>query len=212
MTDIEKRFEEVKKSNTFKNILNKFDLSNKSVLDIGCSYGEFLTHFGNESVGLTISHDEVEYGESKGLDIRYTNIENFDIKLDKKFDVIFANNIFEHLYSPHQFLIRIKKYLKDDGILILGVPVFPKIVSLLRLSKFRGSLAVSHINFFTKNTLKETVLRAGWEVSGIRSFHVENRILDRVLSIIAPHFYVVAVPKKGFEYNEKRLKELEGYN
>lgn len=211
MTNIEKRFNRIANSKTFKNILNRFDLDNKSVLDIGCSYGEFLCHFGEKSVGLTISNDEVEYGKLKGLDIRYSNIEDWDIELDQKFDVIFANNILEHLYSPHRFLIEIKKFLKSDGILVLGVPCFPKIVSLLSLGKFRGSLASNHINFFTKNTLKESVLRAGWNVSEVRSFHVKNRILDSILGIIAPHFYVVASPVKNFEYHDKRKKELEGY-
>jgi len=127
--NIEKRFENVSKSKTFGNIVKTFDLDKKSVLDIGCSYGEFLVHFGPKSVGITIVKEEVEYGKSKDLDIRLGNIESSDFNLEKKFDVIFANNIFEHLYSPHNFLCEIKKYLRPEGILILGVPCIPKIVS-----------------------------------------------------------------------------------
>jgi len=211
MNDIDKRFKNIDNSKTFKHLLSSLDLKNRSVLDIGCSNGEFLRHFGKGSVGLTISHDEVKEAKERGLDVRYANIEDGNIKLEKTFDVIFANNIFEHLYSPHGFLVEVKKFLKPKGALVLGVPCFPKISLLLNFTKFRGSLAVSHINFFTKGTLKETVLRGGWNVSEVRSFHMANKFLDNLLSIIAPHFYVVATPVADFKYHEKREKELEGY-
>ncbi len=206
-----KRFDDVNKSKTFTHILKELDLGNKSVLDIGCSHGEFLARFGTGSVGLTISPEEVDYGKGKGLDIRVGNIESSDVPVSETFDVIFANNILEHLYSPHGFLVDIKKYLKEDGVLILGVPIIPKVTSLLRLKKFRGSLAVSHINFFTTKTLEKTIERGGWNILQSRSFRFFIRIFDRILYSITPHIYVVATLNKDFKYHEKRLKELEGY-
>jgi len=208
---IEQRFTNSAKSKTFRNIVNRFDLSRKAVLDIGCSYGELLAHFGKGSVGITISKDEAEYGKAKGLDVRYGNIESDTFILNEKFDVIYANNLFEHLLSPHQFLVRIKKYLKPGGILILGVPCIPKIVLLLHLKKFRGSLALAHINFFSKETLVRTVEKAGWKPATVRGFHFLNSITDRLLNPIYPHFYVVAEPDPNFQYSEKRLRELAGY-
>lgn len=191
---IEKRFENISRSKTFNNIVRIFGLDKKSVLDIGCSYGEFTAHFGKGSVGITISKDEVAYGRSKGLDIRHGDIEAKDFILEEKFDVVFANNIFEHLYSPHDFLQRVKNYLKPNGILILGVPCIPKVVSLLRLKKFRGSLAVSHINFFTRDTLIRTVESAKWKPIMIRGFHFSNKVIDHALDVVYPHNYVVATP------------------
>lgn len=208
--DIEKRFRAVERSKTFSNIVSTFDLGNKAVLDIGCSNGEYLTHFGNGSVGLTISKDEANYGKSKGLDVRCGNIED-DIEIPETFDSVYANNIFEHLYSPHAFLIKIRQYIRPDGVLILGVPCIPKIVSLLHFSKFRGSLAVAHINFFTKDTLVKTVERAGWHVQEVRGFRIKNKFLDWFLNLIYPHFYIVATKDQNFTYHEKRLKELAGY-
>lgn len=208
---IEKRFENISKSKTLKNIVKSFGLDKKSVLDLGCSYGEFLVHFGPGSVGITITNEEVEYGKKRGLDIRYGNVESNDFVLEERFDVIFANNIFEHLYSPHAFLCKIKKYLKPDGILILGVPCIPKIVSLLYINKFRGSLAGAHINFFTRDTLIKTVESAGWSIQTTRGFHFLNKFIDRLLNPIYPHFYVVAQIDGNFKYTDKRMKELAGY-
>jgi SAM-dependent methyltransferase len=209
---IEKRFKNISKSKTFGNIIKIFDLDNKSVLDIGCSYGEFLSHFGDKSVGITIIEEEVKYAKHKGLDVRLGNVEPDDFILQEKFDVIFANNIFEHLYSPHGFLVKIKKYLKSDGFIILGVPCVPKIVSLIRFNKFKGSLAGAHINFFTKYTLTKTVEKAGYRVKTTRGFRFKNKFMDHLLDLIYPHFYVVAFPDENFKYSEKRMRELRGYS
>ncbi len=206
-----RRFDVVRKSKTFSNILKTFSLGEKEVLDIGCSYGEFLIHFGKGSTGVTVTQTEVDYGRGLGLDIRLSNIESDDFALEKRYDVIFANNIFEHLYSPHHFLIKIRKYLKPDGLLILGVPCIPKITSLVKFPKFRGSLAVEHINFFTRDTLIHTVKRGGWEVFSARGFHFSNSFVDALCNPLYPHIYVCARPIPDFTYPERRLKELVGY-
>ncbi len=209
--NIERRFNLVNHSKTFNNIVQTYALGTKEVFDVGCSYGEFLIHFGKGSVGITVTEAEVAYGKEKGLDVRLGNVESDTFALEKKFDVIFANNIFEHLYSPHHFLIKSKKFLKDDGMLILGVPCIPKIVSLLHVPKFRGSLAIEHINFFTKDTLTKTVERGGWVVKAVRGFHFYNPYIDTLPNMVYPHFFVVATPNPQFAYHERRLKELVGY-
>ena len=209
---IENRFKKVAKSKTFRNLRYRFALDKKSVLDIGCSYGEFLRHFGPSSVGLTIVPEEVEVGRGIGLDIRLANIEDQNFVLNDKFDVIFANNIFEHMQSPHNFLIKIKPYLKLDGLLILGVPCIPYLTPLIHLKKFRGALASLHINFFTRSTLIKSVEYAGWRIDEVRGFHFLNPFVDYLLNPIYPHFYVVAKVDANFQYPAKRLKEIEGYN
>lgn len=209
---IEIRFANVAKSKTFKNIIKAFELDKKSVLDIGCSYGEFLSHFGPGSLGVTIISEEVEYGRNKGLNIRYGNVESDNFNLSEKFDVIFANNIFEHLYSPHGFLRKIQSYLKVGGVIIVGVPCIPKIVSLWHLNKFRGSLAGAHINFFTRESLMKTIERGGYQLIATRGFHFANKLVDHLIDPIYPHFYVVAKIDPNFRYTEKRMRELSGYN
>jgi SAM-dependent methyltransferase len=211
MDPIEKRFVNTGRSKTFRNIVRTFDLDTKAVLDIGCSYGEFLAHFGPGSTGITIAEEEAVYGKQRGLDIRCGNIEDKQFTLDQKYDVVFANNIFEHLYSPHGFLHKTRDYLKTGGLLILGVPCIPKIASLVHLQKFRGSLAEAHINFFTRETLIKTVERAGYEIGAVRGFHFSNTLVDHLLDPIYPHFYVAAKPIEEFSYTEKRQKELAGY-
>lgn len=195
---IKKRYQNTAKSGTFKNLISVFKLDKKAVFDIGCLYGEFLTHFGGGSVGLTLEDSAVAYGDKKGIDIRKGDIESNQFNLTEKFDVVFANNLIEHLDSPHKFLLKVRKYLKPNGILIVGVPCIPKIASLIHIKKFRGAIARTHVNFFTKETIQKTVERAGFEVVETRGFRLKNKFVDFLFNPIYPHYYVIARPIHNF--------------
>ena len=82
-------------------------------------------------------------------------------------------------------------------------------ISLMKINKFKGALASSHINFFTRETLRLTVQSSGWRVEDIRPFIFRNKFLDRFFSFFAPHLYVVAYNNAKFVYPEKKLKEWE---
>jgi len=208
--EIQKRFEAVSRSKTFNRIVRVFGLENKKVLDIGCGYGEHMVHFGHGSAGISTTLEEIEYAKTKGLDVRRGNAEFIDeLGLGSDFSAIWANNFLEHILSPHAFLIKLKKCVQKDALIILGVPVIPGISFLTGLSKFRGALAGSHINFFTVRTLRLTAERAGWKVLGIRSFVFGRGFLDKLFGIVSPHVYVVARNDPAFKYSEKKKKEWE---
>jgi len=204
-------FEQVKRSRTFTNLRERFDLAHKKVLDIGCSEGHYLQLFGAGSLGVTIIPEHVEDGKKRGLNIKVANVEDPAFSVPDVYDVVWANNLFEHMNAPHPFLHRMRDVLAPDGFLILGVPIIPIIPFLTRLKKFRGAFAVSHVNFFSRRTLVETVRAAGWDVKEARLFFFKNPLLDLPFTLIAPHLYVVATRKKDFSYAEKRLRSLEGY-
>ena len=208
---IKKRFEKVNKSSTFSRIIRIFGLHNKRALDLGCGYGEYMVKFGQNCLGITTTEDEIRYGKENGLDIRKGNVEFIDeLNLPGDFELIWANNLFEHLLSPHAFLIKLKRVAKDKSLLILGVPVIPRFVFLMKLNRFRGALASNHISFFTRESLKLTVEYAGWKVVEARSFQFDWSFLDNIYSLIAPHIYVVAENNSNFRYPDKKVKEWEG--
>jgi len=201
-------FDAVSVSRTFSNLREAYGLNTKRVLDIGCGHGQYLRHFGPKSIGITTASSEVEWGKRVSLDIRFGNAERLDYEaLDGRFDVVWANNLFEHLLAPHAFLMNLKRTVSDDGLLVLGVPVFPALSGLTRFARFRGVFASNHINFFTQKTLRITVERAGWQVVDARSFFFSNRLLDCLLHPIAPHIYIVAKNNHLFVYPPKKEHE-----
>jgi len=205
---IEEREKNVHQSRTFRNIRQIFGLDKKAVLDIGCGFGEYLRLFGQGSAGITTTDNEIEYAKSRGLSVFFGNAEKIsDLKIEKKFDVVWANNLFEHLLSPHAFLIKLKKVALPDTMAILGVPVVPKISSLIHLRGFRGTLATNHVSFFTHLTLRLTVERAGWKVREVRPFIFKNAFLDHLVRPFSPHVYVVAENDWDFVYPPKKVRE-----
>lgn len=205
---IEKRFAGVKRSRTFARVLRTFSLDKKKMLDLGCSFGEYLVCFGEGSLGITTTTQEVEYGAKKGLNIIQGNVELIDeLGITDAYEGIWANNLFEHLLSPHAFLIRLKAVTKEGSLLILGVDVLPRVVSLTKIRKFRGALATPHVSFYTRETLALTLPRAGWNIVTLRPFYFTNPFLDWCASWFAPHLFAVAKNDTAFRYPPKKQKE-----
>lgn len=205
------RHAQVMRSQTFKHIAEACDLQNKRVLDLGCGYGEYMQRCGQGSVGITTTMAEVEYGKVNNIDIRQGNVELLSdcISSDERFDAFWANNLFEHLLSPHAFLVNMKAYAREDALLVLGVPMVPKIESLMRLRKFRGALASPHVSFFTKKTFELTVRFAGWDVIDNRGFVLPVPTIDRLVSPIIPHLYLIAKNNPNYRYPKKKLNEWQ---
>lgn len=203
-------FTRVEHSRTFRNICKIFNLRECSVFDIGCGHGQYLRNFGEGSLGITTVQEEVDFGRANNLPIILGNAEDISLDLNKKFDAIWANNLYEHLLSPHAFLMNLKKISDEETKIILGVPVVPKIVSLMNLNRWRGALASNHVNFFTHTTLRLTVESAGWQTLCIRPFIFKNHFLDVLLRPIVPHVYVVARNNANFKYPPKKLGEWIG--
>ena len=204
---IDERFRLVGKPKTFMRLVQTFQLSKKRVLDIGCGFGEYLAHFGPGSVGLTTTPAEKEAAAQRGLSVTLGNAEEIHTLNLGSFDVIWANNLFEHLLSPHAFLMHLRSVSLAGTTLILGVPVVPRPKWLLIFLRFRGSLASNHINFFTRDSLILTVARAGWTVRAARPFIFGSPFLDALTYWVAPHMYVVAEYNPDFSYPDKKVKE-----
>jgi len=167
-----------------------------------------LKLFGRNSLGVTTTLEEVDYGKKNDLHIVYGNVEKIsELNLASDFEYIWANNLFEHLLSPHAFLVRLKTVSSESTHIILGVPVIPKITSLIKWKYFRGVMASNHINFFTHTSLGLTVERAGWNVACVRPFIFKNYFLDSLARPFAPHVYVVAKNDSHFKYPPKKIKE-----
>lgn len=209
--EVKRRYENVWNSTTFKHIADTLDLSGKRLLDLGCGFGEYMQRAKKGSVGITTTPSEVVYGKRHNVDIRLGNVEKLKhtMSTDERFDVFWANNLFEHLLSPHSFLVNLKQFAKPDTLLVLGVPMVPRIQSLMKLKKFRGALASPHINFFNKKTFELTARYAGWDVQYIRPFIFNNSTLDGIVSELAPHLYLVARNNPNYSYPIKKLKEWE---
>lgn len=102
------------------------ELAGKSILDIGCGNGHFLTSVDKQLphkklVGIDISTAVLPQHEGT---MRFITSDIIDFELNEQFEVAFSDNVIEHI-APSDLgthLTSVRKALRPDGTLILIMP------------------------------------------------------------------------------------------
>lgn len=110
---------ELEKTNELVLEIKKYLFEGAQVLDIGCNTGELLDFCkknGAETTGIEYSELCRKICSEKG---HKTYFSFNEIERDRKYDIIFAFDLFEHTYDIKNFFNKVRINLKKDGILIL---------------------------------------------------------------------------------------------
>ena len=106
----------------------------KSILDIGCGYGLKLIQYiypicsNISGIDLKYSIDFCKkYLYFATVDWIEDNIERPSVSIDKKFDLIVASDIIEHLINPDNLFRYIRKYSYSNTYIIMSTPERDKI-------------------------------------------------------------------------------------
>jgi 2-polyprenyl-3-methyl-5-hydroxy-6-metoxy-1,4-benzoquinol methylase len=99
----------------------------KDILDVGCAQGTLaliLAEHGHRVTAIDIRQSFLDYAQSRYShgDIEFICGNALEIEVVKKFDVIFANQILEHLVYPAEFTSRLSRLLKLGGLLAMSTP------------------------------------------------------------------------------------------
>ncbi|WP_056928673.1 class I SAM-dependent methyltransferase [Candidatus Symbiothrix dinenymphae] len=106
--------------------LFKKELKDKSVLDVGCGEGLFLTSIAanlphKKLVGMDVSIPHLPHNQSN-IEFKMGNVVDFD--LNEQFDVVFSNHVLEHIAPADMsfHLSSVRNAMKDDGVFIFNAP------------------------------------------------------------------------------------------
>jgi SAM-dependent methyltransferase len=90
------------------------------VLDIGCGIGDMLSYRKN-TVGLDVNPLNVAFCKKRKLTahLMKPNMIPFG---DKTFDSVMLDNVLEHIESPSLLFKEIRRVLKPEGLVLIGVP------------------------------------------------------------------------------------------
>jgi len=149
--------------------LEQFPLDSASVLDVGCSCGTSLAHFGPGSLGLDNNPEAVTFCEALGLDAEEIDVDtDFDLG-GRMFDYIWVSDILEHLEAPRLLLRRLLVAVKPTGKLLLQTSVLPAWLPR-RVLRSRGKQpfdADVHYHQWTQETMTHLLARAGYRVQRV---------------------------------------------
>jgi SAM-dependent methyltransferase len=156
----------------------------KAVLDIACvgdpehaknpSKGGDLWLHGlikqeaKSILGVDLEAESIKYMKRHGFDVVCADVEDPKFNLNKKYDVIHAGEIIEHLSNQGIFIENMKRHLKSNGILILSTPnahdIAYHVNRLLRRIKDDDKIFKYHLMWHSYGTLKHFLEMHGFEI------------------------------------------------
>jgi SAM-dependent methyltransferase len=138
-----------------------------TAIELGCGEG-YSTQRLNAMLGPEVELSASEYvkelvPKARDLNPHVTVIQENIYQLthkDKSFDIVLLLEVLEHLDYPDRALVEIRRILKDDGVLILGVPNEPlwRFLNILRgkyLKDFGNT--VGHLNHWSPKGLQKFI-------------------------------------------------------
>ncbi|MFT7644513.1 MAG: SAM-dependent methyltransferase [Candidatus Paceibacteria bacterium] len=148
-------------------VIKKYGLNSKTVIDIGSGVGNNLVYMGTGSYGVEINPGSVKFCTNIGLDAKEVDMISDDVSNLPKVDNAIAWAIMEHVENPHRFLRNIHAVLNPGGNIFLYVPTVPVFIPKFLPMRFRkywnGHLHGDHVNAFSGKSLKFMCERAGFE-------------------------------------------------
>lgn len=98
------------------------NMQKPQVLDVGCAYGGFLKYLKTKKdiipVGIECSE---EFIVKNDFNTFLGDAEDMSV-IKEKMDIIVADQVVEHLFSPKRFFNEATRILADDGLLCVSVP------------------------------------------------------------------------------------------
>ncbi len=135
------------------------------VLDVGTASGGFLEAakiFGYEAIGLEPSHFMVQRGRQRGLEIVQGTLEQADYP-EASFDMVCLWDVLEHLPDPRRALVRARKIIRPNGVLLVNYPDIGTWMAKLAGRRFWWLLSV-HLVYFTRDSMRRICQEGGFEV------------------------------------------------
>lgn len=144
------------------------------ILDAGC--GDGINLFGIKGMLERNSWKAFLYGTDynplrvervikviPGCDVQEANLLSLPFE-DGFFDVILCNHVLEHISDDVSAILELKRVLKSDGILMLGVPNEGCFIAQFRNRVVQPSISrtTDHVHFYTRHAFTSKLVESGF--------------------------------------------------
>jgi len=179
----------------------------KDVLDVGCIGGpgeriEDSSHFRLEKrarycLGIDTHAEEIERWKAAGHKVLVANAESF--RIDRRFDVIVAADLIEHLSNPGLFLQTARSHLHPSGRLCIVTPNALSLNNALTsLAGVKVRVNPDHTCWFDRATLRQLLARYQFRV--VEEYwqdyqkHPLTKLACKARKSLAAHIIAIAEP------------------
>jgi len=139
------------------------------LLEIGCGSGAYLhtmENLGWEVEGIEISSQAGSLAQKNGLKVHIGPLETAPDPREP-YDMIVGWHTLEHLHDPVRVLKSMLGWLKEGGVLVLGMPNAASLEFHLFKTNWYALQLPTHLYHFTPGTLGRLLSEAGWEVTKV---------------------------------------------
>ncbi len=143
----------------------------RTLLDLGCWVGFLLSEAaerGWDAVGVEPSGFASAYArEHLGLDVHTGDLFSTEL-LPHHFDAIVMGDVIEHLPRPAEALERMAALLRPGGIAWMALPDAGSLIARGLRARW-WSVIPTHVQFFTRGSMRTLLERQGWTVLEIET-------------------------------------------
>ena len=159
-------------------LIDKYDLHNKSIVEIGCSKGDFLhllCEMGNNT-GVGIDPSAVPGRVSSSAADRITLIQDYYSEKYSEYvgDFICCRHTLEHIQPTEEFVSIVRRSIGDRDVAV--VFEIPDTVRVLKERAFED-IYYEHCSYFTPGSLARLFRRCGFEVTDLYRAYGDQYLL-----------------------------------
>jgi 2-polyprenyl-3-methyl-5-hydroxy-6-metoxy-1,4-benzoquinol methylase len=138
----------------------------RRILEIGCGDGNFLATLrraGWDVEGQEFSADTSAIVERRHRIPMITGALDA-VSSERRFPVVVAYHVFEHIYHPADWLQQVRRLLETNGLLHLQVPNAASLTRRLSGAAWSGLVFPEHVYFYEPRSLQRLLKRSGFTV------------------------------------------------
>lgn len=152
-------------------LIERYDLRNKTLLEIGCGNGEFLTLLcdlgSNQGIGFDPAYLDGRSGTAVGNPVRFIKDFYSEKYSDYHADFICCKMTLEHIPNTGDFVSTIRRAIGDRHGTIVFFQV-PDVTRILRDCAFED-IYYEHCSYFSPGSLARLVRRCGFDPLDLES-------------------------------------------
>lgn len=179
------------------------------ILEIGCGEGGNLRPFAElqcECVGVDLDAYRIDianeiFKDIKGIpEARFIYKNMYDATKDEigEFDIIMMRDVIEHIFDQEKFLVFIRQFLKDDGVIFFGFPPWQMPYGgHQQVSGIKAIRRAPYVHLLPMRLYKYVLRRAGESESNIKALE------DIKKTGISMERFTKAVKMAGYKFDKK---------
>lgn len=184
------------------NFLNKLDLKDKTVLDLGCGSGRYtkeLVRLKSEVFGIDVSENLITIAKKDlpNVDFRVGSVDKLPYS-NSSFDFVFSGLVIDYFPDLKKAFAEVSRVIKEDGSFVFTGHVPYSFLT----TKVKGTTPQS---FLLGNYFKEGKYEREWASLNLKQFQYHHTFQTLVNALVQNDLYIVNYLDMKPDNNSKKV-------